>query len=206
MSATEGQPAPALDLPTDGGGRITLAALKGKPAVVYFYPKDDTTGCTREAQDFTALAPDFAALDATVIGVSRDTVKKHDRFKAKYDLAVILASDEDGAACEAWGVWVQKKLYGREYMGIERATFLIDPEGVIRAMVYYPMSNGRSVDEFVRLLTALQTSDANKVATPENWQPGEPVIVPPPATAEAAKARKDEGYDYTDWYFSKKTL
>ena len=110
MSATEGQPAPALDLPTDGGGRITLAALKGKPAVVYFYPKDDTTGCTREAQDFTALAPDFAALDATVIGVSRDTVKKHDRFKAKYDLAVILASDEDGAACEAWGVWVQKKL------------------------------------------------------------------------------------------------
>ena len=131
MSATEGQPAPALDLPTDGGGRITLAALKGKPAVVYFYPKDDTTGCTREAQDFTALAPDFAALDATVIGVSRDTVKKHDRFKAKYDLAVILASDEDGAACEAWGVWVQKKLYGREYMGIERATFLIDAEGRI---------------------------------------------------------------------------
>ena len=132
MSATEGQPAPALDLPTDGGGRITLAALKGKPAVVYFYPKDDTTGCTREAQDFTALAPDFAALDATVIGVSRDTVKKHDRFKAKYDLAVTLASDEDGAACEAWGVWVQKKLYGREYMGIERATFLIDGSGVVR--------------------------------------------------------------------------
>ena len=125
-------PAPALDLPTDNGGRITLAALKGKPAVVYFYPKDDTTGCTREAQDFTALAPDFAALGVPVIGVSKDTVKKHDRFKAKYDLAVILASDEDGAACEAWGVWVQKKLYGREYMGIERATFLIDEEGVIR--------------------------------------------------------------------------
>ena len=118
MSATEGQPAPALDLPTDGGGRVTLAALKGKPAVVYFYPKDDTTGCTREAQDFTALAPDFAALGVPVIGVSKDTVKKHDRFKAKYDLAVILASDEDGAACEAWGVWVQKKLYGREYVGI----------------------------------------------------------------------------------------
>ena len=131
MSANEGQPAPALDLPTDNGGRVSLAALKGQAAVVYFYPKDDTTGCTREAQDFTALAPDFAALDATVIGVSRDTVKKHDRFKAKYDLAVILASDEDGAACEAWGVWVQKKLYGREYMGIERATFLIDADGRI---------------------------------------------------------------------------
>ncbi len=118
-------PAPALDLPTDGGGRVSLAALKGKPVVVYFYPKDDTTGCTREAQDFTALAPDFAALGVTVIGVSKDTVRKHDRFKAKHGLAVVLASDEDGAACEAWGVWVQKKLYGRDYMGIERATFLI---------------------------------------------------------------------------------
>lgn len=131
MPATEGHPAPALDLPTDNGGHVSLAALRGKPAVVYFYPKDDTTGCTREAQDFTALAADFAALGATVIGVSKDTVKKHDRFKTKYDLAVVLASDEDGAACEAWGVWVQKKLYGREYMGIERATFLIDAEGRI---------------------------------------------------------------------------
>lgn len=129
MSATEGHPAPALDLPTDGDGRVSLTALRGKPAVVYFYPKDDTTGCTREAQDFTALAAEFAALGATVIGVSKDTVKKHDRFKAKYDLAVVLASDEDGAACEAWGVWVQKKLYGREYMGIERATFLVDADG-----------------------------------------------------------------------------
>nr|WP_316628020.1 peroxiredoxin [uncultured Brevundimonas sp.] len=127
----EGRPAPALDLPADNGGRVSLAALRGRPAVVYFYPKDDTTGCTREAQDFTALAPDFAALGVPVIGVSRDTVKKHDRFKAKYDLAVVLASDEDGAACAAWGVWVQKTLYGREYMGIERATFLIDAEGRI---------------------------------------------------------------------------
>ena len=134
MSAAEGHPAPTLDLPTDNGGRVSLSALKGKPAVVYFYPKDDTTGCTREAQDFNALTPDFAALGVPVIGVSRDTVKKHDRFKAKYDLAVVLALDEDGAACEAWGVWVQKKLYGREYMGIERATFLIDADGrVVRA-------------------------------------------------------------------------
>ncbi|MCG2662899.1 peroxiredoxin [Brevundimonas sp.] len=134
MAATEGHSAPALDLPTDNGGQVSLSALKGKPAVVFFYTKDDTTGCTREAQDFTALAPDFAALGVPVIGVSRDTVKKHDKFKAKYDLAVVLASDEDGAACEAWGVWVQKKLYGREYMGIERATFLIDADGrVVRA-------------------------------------------------------------------------
>ena len=127
----QGQSAPALDLPTDNGGQISLAALKGKPAVVYFYPKDDTTGCTREALDFTALAADFAALGVPVIGVSKDTVKKHDRFKAKHELNLILASDEDGAACEAWGVWVQKKLYGREYMGIERASFLIDAEGKV---------------------------------------------------------------------------
>ena len=132
MPATEGHPAPALDLPTDGGGRVSLDALKGRPAVVYFYPKDDTTGCTREAQDFTALAADFAGLGVPVIGVSKDTVKKHDRFKAKYDLAVTLASDEDGAVCEAWGVWVEKTLYGRQYMGIERATFLIDRDGVVR--------------------------------------------------------------------------
>ena len=128
---TIGGPAPDFTLPRNGEGTVTLSKLQGKAVVLYFYPKDDTTGCTREAQDFTALAPDFAALGVPVIGVSRDTVKKHDRFKAKYDLAVVLASDEDGAACEAWGVWVQKTLYGREYMGIERATFLIDAEGRI---------------------------------------------------------------------------
>jgi len=127
----EGQPAPALDLPTDGDGRASLAALKGKPVVVYFYPKADTPGCTNEGKDFSALIEDFAAAGATVIAASKDPVRKLDRFKAKYDLKVILASDEDGAACEAWGVWVQKKLYGREYMGIERATFLIGADGNI---------------------------------------------------------------------------
>ncbi|MCV0416285.1 MAG: peroxiredoxin [Brevundimonas sp.] len=129
-----GRPAPALDLPTDGGGRVSLAALKGRPVVVYFYPKADTPGCTNEGKDFSALLDDFAALDATVVAVSKDPVKKLDRFKAKHDLKVVLASDEDGAACEAWGVWVQKRLYGREYMGIERATFLVGPDGnIVRA-------------------------------------------------------------------------
>ena len=131
MLALEGQPAPTLDLPADGGGCVSLSALNG-PAVVYFYPKDDTAGCTREAQDFTELAADFAGLGVTMIGVSKDTVAKHDRFKAKHGLNVILASDEDGAACEAWGVWVEKTLYGRKYMGIERATFLVDANGLIR--------------------------------------------------------------------------
>ena len=131
MAATEGRTAPALDLPTDGGGRISLTALKGKPVVVYFFPKADTPGCTNEGKDFSALEQDFAALGAVVVGVSKDAVKKLDRFKIKHDLKVILASDEDGAACEAWGVWVEKTLYGRQYMGIERATFLIGPDGSI---------------------------------------------------------------------------
>ena len=131
MAATEGRTAPDLDLPTDGGGRISLTALKGKPVVVYFYPKADTPGCTNEGKDFSALEQDFAALGAVIVGVSKDAVKKLDRFKTKHDLKVILASDEDGAACEAWGVWVEKTLYGRQYMGIERATFLIGPDGSV---------------------------------------------------------------------------
>jgi peroxiredoxin Q/BCP len=129
---TEGQPAPAFDLATDGDDRVTLAGLKGKAVVLYFYPKADTPGCTTEGLDFSALADAFAAANAVVIGVSRDAVKKLDRFKAKHDLKVILGSDEDGVVCEAYGTWVMKKLYGREYMGVERATFLIDGAGLIR--------------------------------------------------------------------------
>ena len=129
---TEGHAAPAFDLPTDSDGRVTLDGLKGKSVVLYFYPKADTPGCTTEGQDFSALIDRFAAADAVVIGVSRDTVKKLDRFKAKHDLKVVLGSDEDGVVCEAYGTWVMKKLYGREYMGVERATFLIDGAGVLR--------------------------------------------------------------------------
>lgn len=129
---TENTPAPAFDLATDGDGRVSLDGLKGKNIVLYFYPKADTPGCTTEGQDFSALIDRFAAANAVVIGVSRDTVKKLDRFKAKHDLKIVLGSDEDGVVTEAWGVWVLKKLYGREYMGIERATFLIDGQGVVR--------------------------------------------------------------------------
>ena len=129
---TEGQTAPAFDLATDGDARVTLAGLKGQSVVLYFYPKADTPGCTTEGLDFSALADQFAAADAVVIGVSRDAVKKLDRFKAKHDLKVILGSDEDGVVCEAYGTWVMKKLYGREYMGVERATFLIDGAGLVR--------------------------------------------------------------------------
>ena len=129
---TEGSKAPAFDMATADGGRVSLDGLKGRKVVLYFYPKADTPGCTNEARDFSEHIDAFAAAGATVIGVSRDPVKKLDRFKAKYDLKVILASDEPEDVTEAWGVWVEKKLYGREYMGIERATFLIDAAGVVR--------------------------------------------------------------------------
>ena len=128
----EGRPAPAFDMATADGGRVSSAALSGKPYVLYFYPKADTPGCTSEGQDFSALAGEFAAAGVPVIGVSRDPVKKLDRFKAKYDLKVVLASDEPGDVTDAFGVWVEKSLYGRTYMGVERATFLVDGAGVVR--------------------------------------------------------------------------
>lgn len=129
---TEGQAAPAFDLATDCDGRVTLAGLKGRSVVLYFYPKADTPGCTTEGVDISARAEEFAAANTVVIGVSRDTVKKLDRFKAKHALKLVLGSDEDGVVCEAYGTWVMKKLYGREYMGVERATFLIDGAGAVR--------------------------------------------------------------------------
>ena len=128
----EGHSAPDFTLPRDGGGEITLSALKPAPVVLYFYPKDDTSGCTKEAIGFTEAKADFAAAGAVVVGVSKDSVAKHDKFIAKHGLDVILASDEDGEVCEAYGVWVEKQMYGKSYMGIERATFLIDGTGKVR--------------------------------------------------------------------------
>ncbi|WP_114228691.1 MULTISPECIES: peroxiredoxin [Sphingomonas] len=125
----EGQQAPALTVTTTDGHAIDLAA-PGHPVVLYFYPKDDTSGCTREAQDFTGLAEDFAAAGARVIGVSRDSEKSHEKFIGKYDLKVPLATD-DGALSEAFGTWVEKSMYGRKYMGMERATFLIGADGKV---------------------------------------------------------------------------
>jgi len=129
----EGDVAPAIDVQASDGSSINLSA-PGQPTVLYFYPKDDTSGCTREAQDFTALAGDYAKAGVKVVGVSRDPMKKHEKFIDKYQLAVPLASDEDGRISDAFGTWVEKSMYGRKYMGMERATFLIDAEGkVVRA-------------------------------------------------------------------------
>jgi len=129
----EGDKAPAMTITSSDGSSVNLAS-PGQPLVLYFYPKDDTSGCTREAQDFTALAGDFRKAGVKVIGVSRDPMKKHDKFIAKYGLAVPLASDEDGRISDAFGTWVQKSMYGRKYMGMERATYLIGADGrVLRA-------------------------------------------------------------------------
>jgi peroxiredoxin Q/BCP len=126
----EGDKAPAIEVTASDGDGINLAA-PGQPLVLYFYPKDDTSGCTREAQDFTLLAGEFDKAGVKIVGVSRDPMKKHDKFIAKYDLAVPLVSDEDGAISDAFGTWVQKSMYGRKYMGMERATYLIGADGRI---------------------------------------------------------------------------
>ncbi len=201
------EPAPPFKAKTTHGER-SLDDYKGKWLVLFSHPADFTPVCTTEFMGFAKAADRFKALNCELLGLSIDSVHSHiawmrsieEKFGVEIPFPII--DDLSMNVAKAFGMIHP----GASDTSAVRATFIIDPEGVIRAMVYYPMSNGRSVDEFVRLLTALQTSDANKVATPENWQPGEPVIVPPPATAEAARARKDEGYDYTDWYFSKKTL
>lgn len=132
MSIVAGSPAPDFTLPTDGGGSVSLSGLSGQTVIVYFYPKDDTSGCTKEACAFRDMLPDFSAANAVVIGISKDSVASHDKFKAKHGLNFILASDDAGTVCEAYGTWVEKSMYGRKYMGIDRATFVIGPDGIVR--------------------------------------------------------------------------
>lgn len=127
-----GMQAPDFEAPIDGGESVRLSTLRGRKVVLYFYPKDSTPGCTTEACGFRDALPDFSAIDAEILGVSKDSVKRHDNFRAKYDLPFHLVADTSGEVCEAYGVWVLKKNYGREYMGIQRATFLVDEAGVIR--------------------------------------------------------------------------
>lgn len=131
-----GDKAPTFALPTDtlcdGGGNLAMKDLKGRTVVLYFYPKDNTSGCTKQAEDFRDAIADFTAAGAVVVGVSPDSVKRHDKFKAKFDLPFALVSDEDKTLCQAYGVWIEKSMYGRKYMGVERATFVIDGKGKIR--------------------------------------------------------------------------
>ncbi len=154
-----GSPAPDFTLPRDGGGTVSLHDFRGKIVVLYFYPKDDTTGCTKEAIGFSENIDDFAKAGATVIGVSKDSPQKHDKFKAKYDLKVILAADENLDVIKAYGVWVEKSMYGRRYMGTQRATFLIDANGKV-AKVWPKVKLKDHVSEVLEAVRALAADSA----------------------------------------------
>lgn len=153
---SEGRKAPDFKLPDDGGKTLQLTKLKGRPVVIYFYPKDDTSGCTAEAKDFSCLAGDFAAAGAEVIGISPDSPASHAKFKAKHDLGVRLAADEDKAVAQAYGVWVEKSMYGRKYMGVERSTFLVDTSGKL-ARIWRKVKVPGHAEEVLEAVKALKS-------------------------------------------------
>ncbi|MDD3799239.1 MAG: peroxiredoxin [Novosphingobium sp.] len=201
------EPAPDFRAKTTDGER-SLGDYRGKWLILFSHPADFTPVCTTEFMGFARHADEFAALNAELLGLSIDSNYAHIAWmrsiEANFGVRIPFPIIEDISMKVA-------NAYGMVHPGASdtqavRSTFFIDPDGILRAMVHYPMSNGRSIAEFVRLLKAMQTSDANKVATPEGWVPGEDVIVPPPQTARAAEERAGEGYEYTDWYFSKKSL
>ena len=134
MSLTIGDKAPDFTIATDGGGTFSLLEMRGHNVIIYFYPKDDTPGCTKEACEFRDRLPDFSNSSSKIIGISKDTVAKHDKFKSKYELPFTLGADLEGDVCGVYGTWVEKSMYGRQYMGIERATFLVDKEGVLQGI------------------------------------------------------------------------
>ncbi len=201
------KPAPAFNAPTTHGPK-TNEDYKGKWLILFSHPADFTPVCTTEFMAFAQNHERFQALNTELLGLSIDShyahiawvrnIKENFGIEVKFPIIADLSME----VAKAYGM-IQP---GASDTSAVRATFIIDPEGILRAMVYYPMTNGRSIEEFVRLIEALQTSDQHGVATPENWHPGDKVIVPPPATAQAADARMNEGFETTDWYFSKKNL
>ena len=201
------EPAPAFQAKTTHGDR-SLADYKGKWLILFSHPADFTPVCTTEFIGFAKAADKFKSMNCELIGLSIDSLYSHlawtQNIQEKFGVEIPFPIIEDIKMEVA-------SAYGMVHPGAAdtqavRATFFIDPQGVLRAMVYYPMSNGRSIDEFVRLLEAMQTSDQHKVATPEGWQPGCDVIVPPPKTAADADKRGGEGYKTTDWYYSTRSL
>lgn len=201
------KPAPDFETKTTHGIK-KLSDYKGRWLVLFSHPADFTPVCTTEFMAFAKHHEEFLALDTDLLGLSIDSYYSHiawmRNIKDNFGVEIKFPIIEDLSMQVA-------KAYGMIHPGAAdtsavRATFIIDPEGILRAMVYYPMTNGRSIPEFLRLVKALQTSDAHKIATPEGWQPGDKVIVPPPQDAEAAEARQNEGYECTDWYFCKKEL
>lgn len=201
------EPAPDFEAKTTHGVK-KLADYKGKWLVLFSHPADFTPVCTTEFIAFAQHYEDFKKLNCELLGLSIDSLYSHlawvRNIKENFGVEIPFPIIEDLSMKVA-------NAYGMIHPGAGdtsavRATFIIDDEGILRAMVYYPMTNGRSIPEFLRLVQALQTSTTHACATPEGWQPGEKVIVPPPQTADAAAKRQDEGYEYTDWYFSKRAL
>ncbi len=199
--------APAFNVKTTHGDR-SLSDYAGKWLILFSHPADFTPVCTTEFIGFQKHADTFRGMNCELLGLSIDSLYSHlawtQNIQEKFGVTISFPIIEDIKMDVA-------RAYGMVHPGAAdtqavRATFFIDPNGILRAMVYYPMSNGRSIEEFVRLLQAMQTSDANQVATPEGWTPGCDVIVPPPKTAEAVAKRASEGYNTTDWYFSTKSL
>lgn len=202
------EPAPNFEAVTTHGVK-KLEDYRGKWLILFSHPADFTPVCTTEFMAFQKHKEQFDALNCELLGLSIDSVHSHnawilnikEKFGVEIEFPIIV--DLDMKVASAYGMIHP----GAANTSAVRSTFFIDPEGMLRAMVYYPMSNGRSIDEFVRLLTALQASDENGVATPESWQPGDKVIVPPPSTTEEAKARlESDEYECTDFYFCKKSL
>lgn len=201
------EPAPEFTAKTTHG-QLSLSDFKGKWVVLFSHPADFTPVCTTEFMAFAKRNEAFEKLNTKIIGLSIDSVYSHlawvrnikDNFDVEIPFPVI--ADLDMGVAKKYGM-VHPNAADTSAV---RAVFVIDDKGIMRAMVYYPLSNGRSIDEILRLVEALQTSDKHGIATPENWHPGDKVIVPPPATQQEAAERKDKGYDYTDWYFSKKSV
>lgn len=201
------EPAPAFEARTTQGVK-KLEDYRGKWLVLFSHPADFTPVCTTEFMAFAKHYDDFKSVNTELLGLSIDSYYSHlawvRNIKEKFDVDIQFPIIEDLSMAVA-------KAYGMIHPGAAdtsavRATFIIDPEGILRAMVYYPMTNGRSIPEFLRLVKALQTSDEHKVATPEGWKPGDKIIVPPPSDMDAVDARVNEGYDCTDWYFCTKAL
>ena len=199
--------APEFEARTTHGVR-KLDDYQGKWLVLFSHPADFTPVCTTEFTAFARHYDDFRAINTELLGLSIDSYYSHvawvrnikERFGVDIQFPII--EDLSMKVANAYGMIHP----GAADTSAVRATFIIDPNGILRAMVYYPMTNGRSIPEFLRLVKALQTSDAHKIATPEGWQPGDKVIVPPPQDVAAAEARINEGYECTDWYFCKKEL
>jgi len=201
------EPAPAFEARTTHGVK-KLEDYRGKWLVLFSHPADFTPVCTTEFMAFARHHEEFQAVNTELLGLSIDSYYSHvawvknikERFGVEIPFPII--EDLSMKVANAYGMIHP----GAADTSAVRATFIIDPEGIMRAMVYYPMTNGRSIPEFLRLIKALQASDANRIATPEGWQPGDQVIVPPPQDMDAVAAREAEGYECTDWYFCKKAL